>query len=71
MPGRSDAVYVVRIWYEADGTRRIWRASVTDAYRNEREFFSTLQALCTFFVQAEDNFALSLEHRSAKSKANR
>ena len=55
MSGQSDAVYIVRIWYETDGTRRIWRASVTDAHRNERWFFTTLQTLRTFFGEGEDD----------------
>lgn len=49
VPKQSDAVYIVRIWYESDGVRRIWRASVTDAYRNERRFFTTLETLRAYF----------------------
>lgn len=42
------ALYLVRVWHEYDGERRVWRASVKPPREEQRRFFSTPDALLRY-----------------------
>lgn len=39
------ALYLLRVWYEYDGDRPVWRASLKPLHEEQRRFLSSLATL--------------------------
>ncbi|MFC3831636.1 MULTISPECIES: hypothetical protein [Deinococcus] len=49
-PGDHD-LYLLRVWYELDGDRPVWRASVRQPYLDARRHFTTPEGLLAFLAE--------------------
>ena len=46
-PGDHE-IYLLRIWYEIDGNRAVWRASVRQPYDEQRRHFASPDRLLAY-----------------------
>ena len=66
-------VYLLRVWYEFDGSNPVWRSSVLVPYTPQRRYFATPEALLQFLgeqVMVRHAAGVDLRTEAAAPPAN-